>query len=62
MQDAKKHLNVSGRGVPVGLFLPVLEFIVTNTVRYFNTGRPRAVYPWPVAVLVFKSDVSGHLH
>jgi len=40
----------------VGLFLPVLVFNVTNTGRIL-TSVDQGLYPWPVAVLVYKSNV-----
>jgi len=59
------QLNFTSRCVPVGLFLPVLVFIVANTGRYrygILTSVDQGSYPWPVEVLVYNSDVSRHLY
>jgi len=52
--------------VPEGPFLPVpvLVFIVANTGRHqygISTSVDQVPYPRSVAVLVYKSDVIGHL-
>jgi len=58
--ECGSYWRIKIRGVPVGLF--VHWYLLLQIPAGISTQVDQGPYPWPVAVLLCKSDVPGHLY